>query len=123
MSAYDLRQTIADYAVAARNAMAAGFDGVQLQAGFNYLISQFLNPRTNLRTDHYGGSIENRARFLFEIIEAVGEFVDLRRVGVKAGPAWSETGEFVSGTSRWPTASTCSDGSTTMDCPISCSWG
>jgi N-ethylmaleimide reductase len=97
MSAYDLRQTIADYAVAARNAMAAGFDGVQLQAGFNYLISQFLNPRTNLRTDHYGGSIENRARFLFEIIEAVGEFVDLRRVGVKAGPAWSETGEFVSG--------------------------
>lgn len=97
MSVDDLRQTVADFATAARNAMAAGFDGVQLQAGFNYLISQFLNPRTNLRTDRYGGSIENRARFLFEIIEAVGEFVDLRRVGVKAGPAWSETGEFVSG--------------------------
>ncbi|MGW5475066.1 alkene reductase [Streptomyces sp. NPDC004008] len=97
MSAQDVRQTIADYATAARNAMAAGFDGVQLQAGFNYLISQFLNPRTNVRTDVYGGSIENRARFLFEIIEAVGEFVDLRRVGVKAGPAWGETGEFVSG--------------------------
>ncbi|MEU9289987.1 alkene reductase [Streptomyces sp. NPDC048275] len=97
MSAHDVRQTVADYATAARNAMAAGFDGVQLQAGFNYLISQFLNPRTNVRTDRYGGSIENRARFLFEIIEAVGEFVDLRRVGVKAGPAWSETGEFVSG--------------------------
>lgn len=97
MSVDDLRQTVADFATAARNAMAAGFDGVQLQAGFNYLISQFLNPRTNLRTDGYGGSIENRARFLFEIIEAVGEFVDLRRVGVKAGPAWFETGEFVSG--------------------------
>ncbi|MEU6370030.1 hypothetical protein ABZ876_30985 [Streptomyces sp. NPDC046931] len=62
MSAHDLRQTVADYATAARNAMAAGFDGVQLQAGFNYLISQFLNPRTNLRTDRYGASIENRAR-------------------------------------------------------------
>ncbi|MFJ3306856.1 alkene reductase [Streptomyces sp. NPDC086549] len=97
MSAHDIRQTVADFATAARNAMKAGFDGVQLQAGFNYLISQFLNPRTNLRTDVYGGSVENRARFLFEIIEAVGEYVDLRRLGVKAGPAWSETGEFVSG--------------------------
>ncbi|MEV0406000.1 alkene reductase [Actinoallomurus sp. NPDC050550] len=97
MTAQDVRQTIADYATAARNAMAAGFDGVQLQAGFNYLIGQFLNPRTNLRDDLYGGSIENRARFLFDVIEAVGEFVDLRRVGVKAGPAWSETGEFVAG--------------------------
>ncbi|GAA4629439.1 alkene reductase [Actinoallomurus vinaceus] len=97
MTAHDISRTIADYATAARNAMAAGFDGVQLQAGFNYLISQFLNPRTNLREDQYGGSIENRARFLFDVIEAVGEFVDLRRVGVKAGPAWSETGEFVAG--------------------------
>ncbi|MFD3925641.1 hypothetical protein [Streptomyces sp. NPDC058614] len=89
-------QTVADFATAARNAMSAGFDGVQLQAGFNYLISQFLNPRTNRRADRFGGSIENRARFLFEIIEAVGDHVDLRRVGVKAGPAWSETGAFVS---------------------------
>ncbi|MFK0158492.1 alkene reductase [Streptomyces sp. NPDC090493] len=97
MSQDEVRKTIADYAAAARNAMAAGFDGVQLQAGFNYLISQFLNPRTNLRTDRYGGTLENRARFLFEVIEAVGDVVDLRRVGVKAGPAWSETGEFVSG--------------------------
>ncbi|WP_371596768.1 alkene reductase [Streptomyces sp. NBC_00564] len=96
MSEADIRQTIADFATAARNAMRAGFDGVQLQAGFNYLISQFLNPRTNRRADRFGGSIENRARFLFEIIEAVGDHVDLRRVGVKAGPAWSETGAFVS---------------------------
>ncbi|MFF3515601.1 alkene reductase [Streptomyces sp. NPDC002573] len=102
MSAQDVRQTIADYAAAARNGMAAGFDGVQLQGGFNYLISRFLNPRTNVRTDVYGGSIENRARFLFEIIEAVGEFVDLRRVGVKAGPAWAEAGEFVSGPEALP---------------------
>ncbi|KOV57956.1 alkene reductase [Streptomyces sp. MMG1121] len=97
MSEHDIRRTITDFATAADNALAAGFDGVQLQAGFNYLISQFLNPRTNVRTDDYGGPIENRARFLFEIIEAVGKAVDLRRVGVKAGPAWSERGEFVAG--------------------------
>ncbi|MFF2510705.1 hypothetical protein [Streptomyces sp. NPDC058086] len=97
MSEHDTRQTVADFATAARNAMRAGFDGVQLQVGFNYLISQFLNPRTNVRTDRYGGSIENRARFLFEIIEAIGVHVDLRRVGVKARPAWAETGAFVAG--------------------------
>ena len=96
MTRQDIRATINDYAVAAANASRAGFDGVQLQAGFNYLISQFLNPRTNTRTDAYGGSIENRARFLFDVIEAVGERIDIGRVGIKAGPAWGERGEFVS---------------------------
>lgn len=97
MTVRDIRQTISDYATASRNAMAAGFDGVQLQAGYNYLISQFLSPRTNLRKDLYGGSIQNRARFLFDVIEAIGERVDLRRVGVKAGPIRAETGDFVAG--------------------------
>jgi N-ethylmaleimide reductase len=96
MTGQDIRTTINDYAVAAANASHAGFDGVQLQAGFNYLISQFLNPRTNTRTDAYGGSIENRARFLFDVIDAVGERIDIDRVGIKAGPAWGERGEFVS---------------------------
>jgi N-ethylmaleimide reductase len=96
MTRHDIRTTINDFATAARNAMRAGFDGVQLQAGFNYLISQFLNPRTNVRTDAYGGSIENRARFLFDVIDAVGERIEVGRVGVKAGPAWGERGEFVS---------------------------
>ena len=50
--------------------MRAGFDGVQVQAGFNYLISQFLNPRTNVRADAYGGSMENRARLLFDVLDA-----------------------------------------------------
>lgn len=75
---------------------APGLTGLQLQAGFNYLISQFLNPRTNVRTDAYGGSIENRARFLFDVLDAVGERIDFGKVGVKAGPAWGERGEFVS---------------------------
>jgi N-ethylmaleimide reductase len=96
MTRHDIRSTINDYAVAAANASRAGFDGVQLQAGFNYLISQFLNPRTNTRTDAYGGSIENRARFLFDVIDAVGERIGIGRVGVKAGPAWGERGEFIS---------------------------
>jgi N-ethylmaleimide reductase len=96
MTRHDIRATINDFATAAANAVRAGFDGVQLQAGFNYLISQFLNPRTNLRTDAYGGSIENRARFLFDVLDAVGDRIDFARVGVKAGPAWGERGEFVS---------------------------
>src|SRR5246127_813592 len=83
MTRDDIRTTINDYAAAAANASRAGFDGVQLQAGFNYLISQFLNPRTNTRTDAYGGSIENRARFLFDVIDAVGERIDIGRGGVK----------------------------------------
>jgi N-ethylmaleimide reductase len=96
MTRADIAATVADYAQAAANAQRAGFDGVQLQAGFSYLISQFLNPATNLRTDQHGGSVENRARFLFEIIDAVGERIDLNRVGVKAGPAWAEHGAFQS---------------------------
>ncbi|MDT5347366.1 MAG: N-ethylmaleimide reductase [Mycobacterium sp.] len=96
MTRDDIRATIDDFATAAANAVRAGFDGVQLQAGFNYLISQFLNPRTNVRTDAYGGSIENRARFLFDVLDAVGDRIDIARVGVKAGPAWGERGEFVS---------------------------
>lgn len=96
MTRADIATTVTDYAQAAANARRAGFDGVQLQAGFSYLISQFLNPATNLRTDEYGGSVENRARLLFEIIDAVGERIDLNRVGVKAGPAWAEHGAFQS---------------------------
>ena len=96
MTRNDIRTTINDYAVAAANASRAGFDGVQLQAGFNYLISQFLNPRTNVRTDAYGGAIPNRARLLFDVLDAIGERIDIRKVGIKAGPAWGERGEFIS---------------------------
>jgi N-ethylmaleimide reductase len=65
------RRTAAEYARAARNAMAAGFDGVQLLANYLYLLAQFLNRRTNHRTDEYGGDIERRARILFEVVEAI----------------------------------------------------
>ncbi|MDF3838797.1 alkene reductase [Cupriavidus basilensis] len=92
----DIRRTVADFGRAARNAIAAGFDGVQIQGGYHYLFNQFLNARTNLRADEYGGSTENRARFLFEVVETVAEVAGAHRTGIKTGPATSETGAFVS---------------------------
>src|ERR1700732_1683574 len=86
MTTAEIRQTVADYACAARNALEAGFDGLEILAAYLYLIPQFLNRTTNRRTDEYGGSIENRARILFEVVEAVLEGVDPSRVGVKIGP-------------------------------------
>jgi N-ethylmaleimide reductase len=77
---------MADFGRAARNALAAGFDGVQILANYLYLISQFLNAATNLRKDEYGGGVENRSRFLFEVVETVLNEVDARRVGVKISP-------------------------------------
>jgi N-ethylmaleimide reductase len=80
MTIAEICQTVADYARAARNAMEAGFDGVEILAAYLYLIPQFLNRATNRRTDEYGGSIENRARILFEVVEAVLEEVDPSRL-------------------------------------------
>jgi N-ethylmaleimide reductase len=77
---------VADFGIAAKNAMEAGFDGVQIQANYLYLIAQFLNSATNLRKDEYGGSTVSRARFLFEIIETILEHVEPGRVGIKIGP-------------------------------------
>jgi N-ethylmaleimide reductase len=104
MTAQDIVATVEDFATAAANAMRAGFDGVQLQAGYSYLISQFLNPATNDRTDAYGDGIANRARLLFDVLDAVGARIDIGRVGVKAGPAWAESGLFRSGEEALATA-------------------
>ena len=86
MTREEIRQTVADYAHATRRAMEAGFDGVQILANFLYLIAQFLNRTTNLRTDEYGGGIEGRARILFEVVEAVLDVVDPSRVSIKISP-------------------------------------
>jgi 2,4-dienoyl-CoA reductase-like NADH-dependent reductase (Old Yellow Enzyme family) len=77
---------VAAYATAARNALAAGFDGVELHGANGYLIEQFLASKTNLRTDVYGGSIENRMRFLLEATDAVVAEVGAKRVGVHLSP-------------------------------------
>jgi len=66
--------------------MEAGFDGVQIQANYLYLLAQFLNSATNHRTDEYGGNLEGRARILFEVVEAVLDVVEPSRVGVKLAP-------------------------------------
>jgi N-ethylmaleimide reductase len=94
MTIDDIRQAIQEFRHAAKVALDAGFDGVQIQAGFVYLFQQFLQENLNLRTDRYGGSIENRARLLFEALEAVLEIWPSQSVGVKAGPMMPERGGF-----------------------------
>ncbi|MDQ2832400.1 MAG: alkene reductase [Acidobacteriota bacterium] len=94
MTSGDIRQVIAEFNHAARVAQDAGFDGVQIQGGFVYLFQQFLQENLNRRTDDYGGTMENRARLLFEVLEAVLEVWPEERVGVKAGPMMSERGGF-----------------------------
>jgi N-ethylmaleimide reductase len=77
---------VEQYAQAARNALAAGFDGVEVHAANGYLIDQFLRTQTNNRTDRYGGSIENRSRFLMEVVDAVSAAVGAGRTGVRISP-------------------------------------
>lgn len=86
MSGEDIRLTIAEYADAARNAVAAGFDGIELHGANGYLPEQFIRPNTNLRTDRYGGSIENRARFVLEVLESVTGAIGKERVGIRLSP-------------------------------------
>ena len=77
---------VATYAQAARNAMDAGFDGVEVHAGNGYLLDQFLRASTNRRTDAYGGSKENRARLLLEVLDAVCTAIGSDRVGLRLSP-------------------------------------
>jgi N-ethylmaleimide reductase len=74
------------YRQAAKNALKAGFDGVEIHGANGYLIEQFLQSHTNLRTDQYGGSIENRTRFLMEVTKAVVEVWGADKVGVRLSP-------------------------------------
>jgi N-ethylmaleimide reductase len=75
-----------DYRVAARNAIEAGFDGVQIHAANGYFIDQFLRDNTNLRTDQYGGSVENRTRLLREVTQAVADEIGADRTSVRLSP-------------------------------------
>ena len=75
-----------DYAAAARRALAAGFDGVEIHAANGYLLDQFLQSRTNRRSDEYGGSPQNRFRLLREVVEAVTQVFPAERVGVRLAP-------------------------------------
>jgi N-ethylmaleimide reductase len=82
----EIPDVVESFRQAAINALQAGFDGVEIHGANGYLIEQFLQSRTNLRTDRYGGSIENRARFLLEITQAVIGVWGANRVGVRLSP-------------------------------------
>lgn len=87
MTVAEIHETVNEYKKAAENAKEAGFDGVEIHSSNGYLIHQFFNENSNLRTDDYGGSIKNRARFLFEVIDALCEVWDENRIGVRLNPS------------------------------------
>lgn len=87
MTITEIRQTIDEFRQAAENAAKAGFDGIEIHSSNGYLFHQFFNATSNHRTDQYGGSIENRARFLFEVLEAVSEVIPLSKVGIRLNPS------------------------------------
>lgn len=82
----EIKSIIQDYRQAALNAVEAGFDGIELHGANGYLIDQFINPSSNQRTDIYGGSIENRCRFLLELVAAVTDAIGPECVGIRFSP-------------------------------------
>ena len=86
MTDADIKTAIAEFGTAARNAVAAGADGVELHAANGYLLEQFIRPTSNQRTDSYGGSIENRARFVLEAAKAAIAAIGADKVGIRLSP-------------------------------------
>ncbi|MEU6917739.1 alkene reductase [Streptomyces olindensis] len=86
MTAEDIRTTVADFARAARNALDAGFEGVEVHSANGHLLHQFLARNTNLRTDGYGGPVARRIRFTAEVTEAVAAEIGAERVGLRVSP-------------------------------------
>ena len=86
MDVDDIESTVADYARAAKNAVKAGFDGIELHAANGYLLEQFFRPTTNQRDDSYGGSVEHRARFILEVAQACCEAIGNDKVGIRISP-------------------------------------
>jgi N-ethylmaleimide reductase len=86
MSLDDIARLLKEYELAAQNAKAAGFDGIEIHSANGYLLDQFLQDKTNHRSDQYGGSIENRIRLLAEVIEIVSNVFSSDRVGVRLSP-------------------------------------
>ncbi|KAB0285326.1 alkene reductase [Vibrio fortis] len=89
----EVTEIVQHFATAAKNAIRAGFDGVEIHGANGYLVNQFLSDKTNFRDDQYGGSLENRLRFLKEIIEAVSAEIGSQRIGVRFAPLFESTDE------------------------------
>ncbi|KAJ0086458.1 hypothetical protein Patl1_07590 [Pistacia atlantica] len=86
LSTDEIPQIVNDFRLAARNAIEAGFDGVEIHGAHGYLIEQFMKDQVNDRTDHYGGSLKNRCRFALEIVEAVANEIGAEKVGIRLSP-------------------------------------
>ncbi|QJY38123.1 alkene reductase (plasmid) [Vibrio europaeus] len=86
MNQADIDRVVSDFASAAKRAMQAGFDGVEIHGGNGYLIDQFLRTNSNHRTDQYGGTRENRIRFLLDVVDAVSAAIGANNVGVRLAP-------------------------------------
>ncbi|MBB1405821.1 alkene reductase [Pseudoalteromonas sp. K222D] len=93
LSTDEVSELVNMYAQAAKNALEAGFDGVELHCANGYLVNQFISEHTNVRDDQYGGSLTNRLRFLKEIVAAVSAVVGADRLGVRFAPLFSSTDE------------------------------
>ncbi|TMW99676.1 hypothetical protein EJD97_002123 [Solanum chilense] len=91
----EIPQIVNEFRVAARNAIEAGFDGVEIHGAHGYLIDQFMKDQVNDRSDKYGGSLENRCRFALEIVEAVADEIGSDRVGIRISPFadYNESGD------------------------------
>jgi N-ethylmaleimide reductase len=86
MSLQDIIHAKTEFVAAAENALFAGFDGVELHGANGYLLEEFLSPISNIRTDTYGGSIENRCRFIIEVVTAVAESIGKDKTGIRLSP-------------------------------------
>ena len=87
MTIAEIKQTVLDFKNAAANAVKAGFDGVEIHSSNGYLFHQFFNNTSNNRTDEYGGSIENKTRFFFEVLEAIKEVIPQEKIGARFNPS------------------------------------
>jgi N-ethylmaleimide reductase len=86
MSEEEIALTKAEFVTASKNAMEAGFDGVELHGANGYLLEQFLSPVSNIRTDDYGGSVEDRSRFVLEVVSDVARAIGREKTGIRLSP-------------------------------------
>ncbi len=96
MTSADLERAVAEHVTASKNAIAAGFDGIEIHGANGYLVEQFLNANVNTRTDGYGGSAENRNKLALEVVRAVAAAIGKEKVGIRLSPhgAFNATGAF-----------------------------
>ena len=92
MELHEIKSTIEDFGIAAKNAIDAGMDGIEIHAANGYLFNQFFQKSSNKREDEYGGSIENRARFLFDTLDEIKKHIPIEKVGIRFSPKIDDLG-------------------------------